>query len=191
MERHLLLYCSKYRKNALVWAFFYRTEHWLYVVIFIHLLNSTRGQQKTKVKGCTLMGSTLFLSKYFFLRSSACLFFVILYLFAMLRPVHPMVTYFLNQDYIKTVLCINKDQPKLQCHGKCYLTKKLQQQQESPLSQLFDTVMEKYPIVFVYIVDFNSNKSPLIVRQKASFWYHNTYCLLPIHAIFHPPNGIG
>jgi hypothetical protein len=38
-----------------------------------------------------------------------------------------MVTYFqLNQQFIADVLCINKEKPALQCHGKCYLKKKLE-----------------------------------------------------------------
>ena len=39
--------------------------------------------------------------------------------------------YVLNYDYIKEVLCINKDQPQLQCNGKCHLNKQLQQVAES------------------------------------------------------------
>jgi len=42
--------------------------------------------------------------------------------------------YVMNQNFIATVLCINKEKPALQCKGKCYLVKQLkeQQQQDQP-----------------------------------------------------------
>jgi hypothetical protein len=36
----------------------------------------------------------------------------------------------LNQGYISSVLCENRDKPVLKCNGKCYLTKKLKQAEE-------------------------------------------------------------
>ena len=50
-----------------------------------------------------------------------------------------------NQDYIIKALCVNRDKPKLQCHGKCYLKKQLEQDQnqnnsESPLVKSENTM---------------------------------------------------
>ncbi|MCW3080515.1 hypothetical protein [Segetibacter sp.] len=36
--------------------------------------------------------------------------------------------YFVNRSYIAKYLCINNKKPQLQCGGKCYLSKKLKQQ---------------------------------------------------------------
>jgi hypothetical protein len=45
--------------------------------------------------------------------------------------------YELNKDYIATALCENKAKPVMQCNGKCYLAKKIKQEekkeQQSPL----------------------------------------------------------
>ena len=38
-----------------------------------------------------------------------------------------MVNFFVNQEYIKETLCINKDRPKLQCNGKCFLMQQLKE----------------------------------------------------------------
>jgi len=38
--------------------------------------------------------------------------------------------YTLNKDFIAEVLCINKDKPKLNCNGKCYLAQKLKEAEE-------------------------------------------------------------
>ncbi|GAB2767447.1 hypothetical protein HNQ93_000030 [Hymenobacter luteus] len=35
------------------------------------------------------------------------------------------VSWWLNQDYIARVLCINRDKPQLKCNGKCHLRKQL------------------------------------------------------------------
>ena len=51
--------------------------------------------------------------------------FPILALFIVLRPFSPYVEYVLNYEYISEVLCINKDKPKLECNGKCYLMQSL------------------------------------------------------------------
>ncbi|UOQ78013.1 hypothetical protein MUN84_05160 [Hymenobacter sp. 5516J-16] len=34
-------------------------------------------------------------------------------------------SWWLNQDYIARVLCINRDKPQLKCNGKCHLRKQL------------------------------------------------------------------
>jgi len=55
------------------------------------------------------------------------IFFYLLYLLAMVRPVMPIINYYANYDYIATELCENKDKPFLECNGKCYLEKQLKQ----------------------------------------------------------------
>ena len=44
---------------------------------------------------------------------------------ALLRPIHPLVEYYANQDFFANVLCINKDKPEMACNGKCILMQKL------------------------------------------------------------------
>jgi ABC-type antimicrobial peptide transport system permease subunit len=53
------------------------------------------------------------------------IFFYLLYLLAMVRPLVPIMEYYANYDYIANVLCENKDKPYLECNGKCYLGKQL------------------------------------------------------------------
>ncbi|MGS2761999.1 hypothetical protein [Sinomicrobium sp. M5D2P9] len=49
--------------------------------------------------------------------------FLILALLICFRPAFPFLEYAANYDYISRVLCINKDKPKMECYGKCYLMK--------------------------------------------------------------------
>ena len=50
------------------------------------------------------------------------------------------VYWLLNREYIASRYCINKKRPELHCDGKCYLRKKIAQQQDtmpSPVSSRF------------------------------------------------------
>lgn len=41
------------------------------------------------------------------------------------HPILPMTEYAMNYTYISEVLCINKEKPKMECHGKCHLGKEI------------------------------------------------------------------
>ncbi len=42
----------------------------------------------------------------------------------------PHVNYWMNRDFIASVLCENKDKPELECNGKCHLKKQIQENTE-------------------------------------------------------------
>ncbi len=77
----------------------------------------------------------------------------------MLRPIQPCLEYVLNQDYIAEFLCINKDKPELQCHGKCHLVKEIEKQQEQEPISALSVNMENYPIGFVDIIQLKIQKN--------------------------------
>ena len=45
------------------------------------------------------------------------------------------VGYELNKTYISTILCENRDKPKLECNGKCFLKKKINQSEKQDQKQ--------------------------------------------------------
>ena len=49
-----------------------------------------------------------------------------LYLLVLSRPLLPYLEFAINQDFIASVLCINREKPEVECGGKCHLTKQLQ-----------------------------------------------------------------
>ncbi|WP_266202336.1 hypothetical protein [Pontibacter kalidii] len=51
--------------------------------------------------------------------------FLVVYLLTTFRFLAPVVHYQLDYTYISEVLCLNRDQPELQCKGKCQLRKNL------------------------------------------------------------------
>jgi hypothetical protein len=92
----------------------------------------------------------------------------------------------LNRDFIAKVLCVNKEKPAMKCNGKCYLVKKLneQQNQESP-----NTVPQNQKFeIQSYIVPHSLTLVRLISKEKTPFFIKDdlTISTLP-HSIFHPP----
>jgi hypothetical protein len=106
-----------------------------------------------------------------------------------LSPWGTIVYFQLNRSYIAKVLCQNRDRPKLKCNGKCYLAKKLKQQQEKkdketaqrvenmPLAQLFCV----HPVEFAFPCNV---KLPMPER---SFFYRLPVYASPTNSLLDPP----
>lgn len=54
---------------------------------------------------------------------------------ALFNPFYAFFEYALNKQYISQILCENKDQPKLNCEGKCYLAKRIIAIEETPAKE--------------------------------------------------------
>ena len=99
-----------------------------------------------------------------------------------------IISFKLNQDYIKTNLCEKKRQSfeATICAGSCYLKKQLQdnQKKESPLS---NKIKLFYDLVYLIPVDsFNSSVFYDLENESHCFYLSipgNTF----ITEVFHPP----
>lgn len=87
------------------------------------------------------------------MRSAIGLIFIALYLIAMTRPVAPYFNYLINKEYIAQNLCVNKDIPDSNCHGKCHMVKELKkvnQPVEDPNPINTPKIeIEKYPLAII------------------------------------------
>ena len=73
-----------------------------------------------------------------------------------LQPYLPYLEYAVNYEYIKEVLCINKDKPQLKCNGKCHLAKELKEANDP------DQKKKEHPPTFTELeitVHVNTNNS--------------------------------
>lgn len=84
-----------------------------------------------------------------------------IYLAGVFRVVFPYISYGLNYEYISTVLCINKEKPKLKCNGKCHLSKELQkateEESKSKTTQTKGVELTEYSpesSSFIFTIDF-------------------------------------
>lgn len=68
----------------------------------------------------------------------------------LIKPLWPVADYIANYKYIVNVLCENKDQPELQCYGKCYLTKQLAKEAENSEDAPMNPVKKtEIPVVLI------------------------------------------
>lgn len=111
---------------------------------------------------------------------------VALYLF---KPLFPVVEYVMHYEYIKTNLCVNTEKPKLQCNGKCHLSKQLVaaldlDDTENP----FKKNQTKEVDVFI---EKQTPKLPLLYftsENKNTFFYKNNFFLnKEQNTLFKPP----
>ncbi len=64
-------------------------------------------------------------------KCSHIIFLLIIPLY-LLRPSLPYIEYVLHKEYIVKNLCVEKNNPENNCHGKCYLNKQIKKQIEPP-----------------------------------------------------------
>jgi hypothetical protein len=50
-----------------------------------------------------------------------------------------LINFYLNQETITAKFCVNKNKPQLHCNGKCFLAKKIKEQEQKEAA---DAIME-------------------------------------------------
>ena len=87
-----------------------------------------------------------------------------MYLLAMLKPISPIIGYYINYDYIVNVLCENKDKPVMKCNGKCHLAKELKKANDGidPKENVPPLNMKEYPV------------APILSEKNISEYYFAT-----------------
>jgi hypothetical protein len=95
--------------------------------------------------------------------SSGIYLALIIFLRMMAMPIS-VLEYSINKNFIASNLCENRLKPKMNCHGKCYLNKKLTKSNESQESQNQKTGSNSV------VVDYCEQLC------KHSFGYHSSLC---------------
>lgn len=110
-----------------------------------------------------------------------------------LQPVINMAVwgdFLVNNEYIREVLCINKDKPDLACGGKCYLMQQLQESQQNQEKEFPQLLHSKYEFVLL-IGFFSTSKEPIGISQLTNFpLYIAAISDAFLLDIFHPPNKV-
>ncbi|MBB3699973.1 hypothetical protein KMW28_27485 [Flammeovirga yaeyamensis] len=74
----------------------------------------------------------------------------------------------IQRDFIEKVFCINKDKPKMSCHGQCFINKEMKK--EAQKQEEANTVTTKEVVLSMaekecLVPDFSPEK-PLLVKEK-------------------------
>ena len=96
--------------------------------------------------------------------------------------------YQINQDYIASVLCINKSKPGSSCKGKCYLSKKMKEQEKQ--EQSIPSVLKGLDEVVLYFSQFDLSITPVFPEeaQEASLDAYQMHVYKsPVDFIIQPP----
>ncbi len=97
----------------------------------------------------------------------------------------------LNQEYIASSLCENRDEPVKVCNGNCHLTKVLQAQKEKPAENVpmptFEFVKVHLLLSHLKFPQASLFSNPFISPFHTTHWYGNNYR----PSIFHPPPHLG
>ena len=100
------------------------------------------------------------------------------------------VHFYLDREQITAIYCINKDKPKLECDGKCELSKRLSHAKDQNESQAEITLEE---LNLTFVAQSISQKTNL--NRNLSFSTENTPKYQIPHTkdlgkdFFHPPQG--
>lgn len=120
------------------------------------------------------------------------LLLVIVSLTLLIKPVFPVLEYFINYDYIVTELCENKAKPELKCNGKCHLAKELAKAANNDFPNSTDKKIaaQQYETIYfqeIETITFNlhTSKNTLTIPN----YYANNYHHLAIDGTFHPPTS--
>ncbi len=110
--------------------------------------------------------------------------------FAEIKPLLPIIEYYLNYKYISEVLCINKDKPMSTCNGKCYLNKQVEKEQktEEPDKTIPKIEWEKIPMIF-YENKLSSRNKDLNAFLKHLFSYEFSLKIVFISPPTPPPEN--
>ena len=96
--------------------------------------------------------------------------------------------FFLNRSYIAKNLCVNREKPRMQCNGKCYLSKKLKEQenqdQQVPVSKNEQFNIQPFFVPAPFLLMNTS------ITIKVKFFIKNDQAIASFpEAIFHPPTA--
>jgi len=117
------------------------------------------------------------------------IFCIILFITFALRPVIEISNVLYYQLNIETIIekyCVNKERPQLRCNGKCFLTKRIQQQTtETETADGLIQITEAFVPLFFQEnhIDFNHNKYTITATTKESWisiHFYKNHTIAPI-----------
>lgn len=98
-----------------------------------------------------------------------------------------VVHFKLNQKIIAEQFCVNQDKPELQCNGKCYLAKELQETNKKPESE--DIKTKSVDLIFTVNETVGLAIPKFVKYQQKILYLEWGYTVPYLEIIKPPPNG--
>lgn len=115
------------------------------------------------------------------------------YIFFLTLMVHTFSQVFIvgqflvNQDFIAAELCENKDEPEMECNGKCYLKKELKKDEERKTDEKSPLKVEVLMLIDNKILEVNSPIEFQVEKIESSDYTTGRLLSGFNTDIFHPP----
>ncbi|MGF6846302.1 hypothetical protein QFZ51_001537 [Chitinophaga sp. W3I9] len=94
------------------------------------------------------------------------------------------VQFKVNQSYIASVLCENKNKPQMHCNGRCHLKKELDRDAQQDKNN--NTGKDKYEVMFVETLQ-SFHTTPPVNQLVFTSYYKAPHPHTLILSVFHPP----
>lgn len=111
---------------------------------------------------------------------------LLIYLGALFKPTIPVLTYLLNQDYFATVLCINKDKPKMKCNGHCQV-KRMAEESNEKQNQSKEHIVQMEQLVASLIPEVPHFNCFADLQKEAPEWAFHCNSFEKLDDPWHPP----
>jgi hypothetical protein len=85
-----------------------------------------------------------------------------------------VITFNINREYIANKLCENRDQPKLNCKGKCVMMKKMKQEEKKEQEGAGINKIEINSLTLSSKSFFATDVAPVYISNKPYFLPGNT-----------------
>ncbi|QBR13045.1 hypothetical protein [Sphingobacterium sp. CZ-2] len=95
-------------------------------------------------------------------------------------------SFYYNQNYIEKYLCIQRNMENNNCHGQCYLAKKLKAQQEHE-QENFKVNLQESISMFELVFSLQRPISAEIDEQPYNLFASNLHPKLLVGGLFRPP----
>lgn len=122
------------------------------------------------------------------LKKIFAILFVILLSLQMGREMILGIWFSINQAEITELFCINKQQPELECHGKCHLKKTLEADSGNATGiPGLPGVEDRFEMLALPANGAASNLINLPASNSLTWQYRFVYDFAPAFFVFHPP----
>jgi hypothetical protein len=124
------------------------------------------------------------------LKRSTVIFLALLILLQSFSKLWIIYSFQINQDYIASMLCINRDKPEKACNGQCVLMQRIMAQEEQQKRDCSALLKSHQEALFVApILFFQLNQYHSFIHHAAScFAYLSSFRSGYLMRVFHPPN---
>jgi hypothetical protein len=97
-----------------------------------------------------------------------------------------VINFLANQEFIAQNLCENIEKPELECHGKCYLTKKLKEDEKQKGN---DKIVQSEVILYVDSKSVEIVSEQFFITEKEKLYFNLLEKKVNGFSsdIFHPP----